>query len=126
MTFESRIVAFSNRFLTERTFELVVAPALADCAFEEAAGRRSRIVSRAAVIRAAGGALWHDAQRGADVFCKLLLLSVSYFMFPVMLSVTAFKTWSDFLSFASGVLLMSITPVIICFWPERRRMRCGD
>ena len=126
MTFESRIVAFCDRFLDDRTFELIVAPALADCAFEEAAGRRSRLANRAAVVRAAAGGLLHDAQRGCDVFFRLLLLSVSYFMFPVALSITAFKTWSGFFAFATVVLVMAVAPVIICFWPERRPMRLGD
>ena len=126
MTFESRIVSFSHRFLAQRTFELIVAPALADFAYEEEAGRRSRMANRVAVLRAALGAVLHDAQRGSDVFCKLLLLSVSYFMFPVALSITTFKTWSAFLTFAAVMFVMAIAPVIICFWPERRTMRLGD
>jgi hypothetical protein len=126
MTFESHIVAFCDRFLAQRTFELVVAPALADFAFEEAAGRRSRLANRVAVLRAAAGGVLHDAQRSSDVFCKILLLSMSYFMFPVFLSITAFKTWSAFLLFATIVFAMSVAPVIICFWPERRPMRLGE
>lgn len=126
MRFESHIVAFCDRFLAQRTFELIVAPALADFAFEEAAGRRSRLANRAAVLRAAAGGFLHDAQRGSDVFFRLLLLSVSYFMFPVALSITAFKTWSAFLVFAAAVFLMATVPVLICFWPERRPVRVGD
>ena len=79
-----------------------------------------------ALVRAAAGGFVHDAQRGSDVFFKLLLLSVSYFMFPVALSITAFKTWSSFFTFAALVLVMSLAPVIICFWPERRPMRVGE
>lgn len=126
MSFETWVVGFCERFLAQRTFELIVAPALADYEFEEAAGRRSRLANRAAVLRAAAGGLLHDAQRGSDVFFKLLLLSVSYFMFPVAISITAFKTWSAFLLFATVVLVMSMAPVLICFWPERRPMRLGD
>lgn len=126
MRFESHVVAFCDRFLAQRTFELVVAPALADFAFEEAAGRRSRFANRAAVLRAAAGGVLHDAQRSSDVFFKILLLSMSYFMFPVFLSITAFKTWSAFLIFATIVFAMSVVPVLICFWPERRPMRLGE
>jgi integral membrane sensor domain MASE1 len=126
MTFEAHIVAFCDRFLAQRTFDLIVAPALADCAFEESGGRRSRLATRAAVVRAVAGGVLHDAQRGSDVFFKILLLSMSYFMFPVMLSMTAFKTWSAFLIFATIVVVMSTAPVIICFWPERRSMRLGE
>lgn len=126
MTFETWIVAVCDRFLAQRTFELIVAPAVADCEFEAAAGRRSRIANRAALVRAASGGFLHDMQRGSDVFFRVVLLSVSYFMFPVALSVTVFKTWSTFLVFAAVVLLLSLAPVMICFWPERRPMRVGE
>ena len=55
MSFESRVIAISYRFVSSAKFELIVAPALADLEFEEAAGRRSRIGSRAAVLRAIAG-----------------------------------------------------------------------
>jgi hypothetical protein len=126
MTFETRLVALCDRFLAQRTFELIVAPAVADIAYEAAAGRRGRFANRAALVRAAAGGLLHDCHRGSDVFCKLVLLSVSYFTFPVALSVSAFRTWSAFFIFASIVLALSIVPVVICFWPERRPARVGE
>ena len=126
MTFETWIVAVCDRFLAERTFELIVAPAVADCEFEAACGRGNTFTNRVALLRAAGGGFAHDFQRGSDVFFKMVLLSVSYFMFPVALSMDAFKTWSAFLTFASIVLGMSLAQVIICFWPERRPARVGE
>jgi hypothetical protein len=126
MTFETWIVAVCDRFLAQRTFELIVVPALADCEFEAASGRRSRFANRLALVRAAGGGFLHDVQRGSGVFFKLVLLSVSYFMFPVALSVTTFKTWSSFFIFAMVMLVMSVAPVLICFWPERRPMRAAE
>ena len=47
-------------------------------------------------------------------------------MFPVALSITSFKTWSAFFVFAAVMFALSVAPVIICFWPERRPMRLGD
>jgi hypothetical protein len=126
MTFETWIVRACDRFLAQRTFELIVAPAVADCEFENASGRGSRLSNRVALARAAAGGLLHDCGRGCDVFFKLVLLSVSYFSFPVALSAQLFTTWSDFFVFAGLVMAMSIVPVIICFWPERRRVRFGD
>jgi len=126
MTFERWLVAVCDRFLAQRTFELIVAPAVADCEFESAAGRSNGFANRAALLRAAAGGFWHDCQRGSGVFCKLVLLSVSYFTFPVALSAAAFQTWSAFFIFASIVFVMSLAPVIICFWPERRPMRVGE
>ena len=38
MSFESCVIAFADRFLSDRTFELIVAPALADLQFDEDAG----------------------------------------------------------------------------------------
>ena len=37
MSFDARIMAFAERFLSDRTFQLVVAPALADLQFEHSA-----------------------------------------------------------------------------------------
>ena len=51
MSFESRIVAFSERFLSDRTFELIVAPALADLEFDRGTGPRSRAANRFAVLK---------------------------------------------------------------------------
>jgi len=46
MTFESGVVAFATRFISARSFELIVAPALADLEFEDSIGRRGRLASR--------------------------------------------------------------------------------
>ena len=120
MSFDTVLVAFCDRFLSQRTFDLIVAPALADCEYEEAAGRRGRIESRAAVIRAIAGGVRHEVLRGSGSFLKLTLLSTCYYMFPVALSVGIFKTWSGFLIAATVVLALSLVPVMVCFWPERR------
>ena len=123
MTFEKWIVAFCDRFLSQRTFEMVVEPALADLEFEEAAGRRSRIANHAAVLRAIGGGLRHDMQRGSGGFLKLTLLSAGYYLFPVAVSVRIFQTWEDFFAAATVALVLSLTPVVVCFWPSRYPVR---
>jgi hypothetical protein len=120
MTFESRVTAFCDRFLAQRTFDLVVAPALADLEFEQAGGRRGGLAMRAAVLRAVLGGLRHDVWRGSDSFLKLTLLSACYYMFPVAVSVRLFETWSEFFMVVLLVFAMSLTPVLVCFWPARR------
>lgn len=125
-SFEHWIVAFCDRFVSQRTFELVVAAALADLEFEEAAGRRSRLANRAAVLRAVAGALRHDMGRGSSGFLQLTLLSVGYYMFPVAVSVSLFKTWSGFFVAAAFVLVLSLAPVMVCFWPGRDPVRPGE
>lgn len=123
MKFESLVIAFSDRFLAQRTFELVVAPALADLEFEDAAGRRSRVVNRMAVIRATAGAMQEDMRSGVADFVKLFLLSYCYFIFPIALGIRIFKTWADFGIAAVFVLVMSLVPVMVCFWPTRHSVR---
>lgn len=123
MTFEAVVVAFCDRFLSQRTFELVVEPALADLEFETAAGRHSRVAGRAAVLRAFGGGLLDDVRRGTGGFLKLTLLSAGYYLFPVAVSVRIFKTWPEFFAAASIALLLSLAPVMVCFWPSRHPVR---
>ena len=126
MSFDTFVIACCDRFVSQRTFELVVAPALADLEFEEAAGRGGRFDNRRAVLRAVAGAVCHDAWRGSDGFLKLLLLSACYYTFPVAVSVRMFQTWSAFFVAMLAVLLLSLTPVMVCFWPSRGPVRPGE
>jgi hypothetical protein len=126
MSFESRIIAFSDRFLSDRSFQLVVAPALADLQFDEDAGRRSRAANRIAVLKAVAGGLRLDVRRDSGTLLKLALLSACYYMFPLALGVRFFKTWSEFLVAFMLVLGMAMVPVLVCFWPERRTARQID
>jgi len=119
MTFESGVVAFATRFISARSFELIVAPALADLEFEDSIGRRGRLASRLAVLSAVAGATQDDIWRGSPDFLKLVLLSFCYFIFPLALGIRIFKTWSEFAVAALVVLVMSLIPVLVCFWPER-------
>ena len=120
MSFEARVTAFSERFLSDRAYQLIVVPALADLQFDEETGRRSRLADRLAVLRAVAGAIGDDLWRDWDSLFKLSLLSVTYFMFPIALGIKAFRTWTEFFVVATLVLAMAMVPVIVCFWPERR------
>lgn len=126
MSFESWVVAICDRFVSQRTFDLVVVPAMADLEFEEESGRRSRLASRAAVLRAIAGGIGHDLRSGSGGFFKLTLLSACYYGFPVAVSVRIFKTWSEFFVALTLVALMSLVPVVVCFWPTRHPVRTGD
>ncbi|MEO7134440.1 MAG: hypothetical protein ABI024_09475 [Vicinamibacterales bacterium] len=120
MSFEARIISFSERFLSDRACQLIVVPALADMQFDSEAGRRSRLADRLAVLRAVAGALGDDVWRNCDSLFKLSLLSVTYFMFPIALGIKAFKTWTELIVVAALVLGLAMVPVLVCFWPERR------
>jgi len=119
MTFESGVIAFASRFVSTRSFDLIVAPALADLDFESSMSCRTRCGSRLSVLRALAGATQEDLRRGSVDFLKLTLLSYCYFIFPLALGIRIFKTWSDFGVAAIIVLVMSLIPVMVCFWPER-------
>ncbi len=120
MSFESRVIAFADRFLSDRTFELVVAPALADLQFDEESGGRHRFASRLAVLKAVTGGLRLDVWRDSGTLFKVALLSACYYTFPVALGIRLFKTWSEFFVVIMLVLGLSLVPVLACFWPERR------
>jgi hypothetical protein len=126
MSFEALVIAICDRFVSQRGFDLIVTPALADLEFEETGGRHSRIASRVAVLRAIAGGVGHDVRRGSGGFLKLTLLSACYYLFPVVVSVRMFKTWSDFFVAASVILVLSLMPVVVCFWPVRHPVRHGD
>lgn len=126
MSFESWIIAFGDRFLADRTFQLVVTPALADLQFDEDAGRRSRLANRLAVLTAVAGALRLDLWRDAGTLLKVALLSACYYTFPLAVGIRSFKTWSEFFVAITFVLGLSMVPVLVCFWPERRTARQID
>lgn len=123
MSFEARVIAFADRFLATRTFELIVAPAIADLHFETELGRRSRFASRCAVLRAVAGGLRVDLARDSFSLIKLTLLPACYYMAPLVMGFDYFKTWSDvFVAFAT-VMALSVVPVLVCFWPARSTSR---
>ncbi len=126
MSFESCVIAFADRFLSDRTFELVVAPALADLQFDEDAGGRHRIASRLAVLKAVTGGLRLDVWRDSGTLLKVALLSACYYTFPLALGIRMFKTWFEFFVVITLVLGLSLVPVLVCFWPERRTARPID
>jgi hypothetical protein len=123
MSFERWIVACCDRFLSQRTFELVVEPALADLQFEQSLGRRSWIATRGAGLRAVAGGFRDEMARGAGGFLTLTLLTAAYYVFPIAVSASLFKTWSGFFAALIAMFLLSLTPVLVCFWPSRQPVR---
>jgi hypothetical protein len=128
MSFESTVVAFSERFLSDRAFELIVVPALADLQFDEDSGRRSRLANRLAVIRAVAGGFGDAVWRESGSALKLALLSACYFMYPLAFGFEYFKSWSwlEFFVIVAMVLGLSMVPVLVCFWPARHTARPID
>jgi hypothetical protein len=125
MSFESAVIAFSERFLSNRAFELIVAPALADLQFDDERGRRSRVANRLAVLRAVAGGFADAVWRESGSALKLALLSACYFMYPLAFGFEYFKGWSwlEFFIVVFVVLGLSMVPVLVCFWPSRYPVR---
>jgi hypothetical protein len=117
--FERRITAFARRFLSTRTFELIVEPALADLQYDEEAGRRSQLANRMAVVRAVAGGVGDEFRRDALSFFGLALVPAGYYLFMLAVCLDVFRTWSEFFGVAALILVLSFCPVVVCFWPRR-------
>jgi hypothetical protein len=122
VTFVATITGLSTRFLTERSFELIVTPALADYELDTATGR-SETAARAAVLSAVIGAVWEDAVRGGDLarFAGLVLIPICYYTFFFLLGLPKGVGLSSpiITALAIGVVTLSLAPAIVCYWPER-------
>jgi hypothetical protein len=128
MSFDSHIMAFAARFLSARTFQLVVAPAVADLQFERDAGSLRRTANRVAVLRAVAGGLGDDLARASGGMLMLTLLPACYYIFLLVICFDVFSISisTDFLVVATLILILSFGPVMVCFWPERQSARPAD
>jgi hypothetical protein len=121
VTFTETIAALSDRFLTERSFDLIVGPALADFEFDDPAiPMRTR---RAAVMLAFAGAVWDDIVcANAWTFAALVLIPACYYFFFFLLGIPGgpHSMPADLMTtLGIAVITLSLAPAIVCFWPER-------
>ena len=129
MTFIDRIESLSARFLSERTHELIVAPAIADLQHDSAAGTPGPR-ERFSVVVALAGAAYEELTSDLRLLkiAGLALIPAVYYSFLFMLVIPAdvgaqlSAHWGRF-AIASGVTLLSFGPVLACCWPERAPRR---
>jgi hypothetical protein len=126
MRFESRVIAFSERFVSDHTFQLVVAPALADLEFDPGRTPLARFANRLAVIKAVAGGLAHELKRDSGIFVALTLMPTCYYLCLMTVCLDAFGTLAKALTVAGVVVALSAVPVLACFWPAGRPMRDSD
>ena len=128
MSFDARILSFAERFLSPRSFRLIVAPAVADLQFERRPGLLGSAADRAAVLRAVAGGIGDDVARASGGMLGLTLLPACYYIFLLILCFDVFSLSLsfDFIVAAALILVLSFAPVMVCFWPERERARSLD
>ena len=121
--FITRVTRFAERFLSDRSFDLIVAPAIADFEYD---GSSAGVVQYVAVVRAVAGALYEDAasSSAAGTFLSLAVIPAAYYAFFFLLCVPeGFRTVANNRNVGLVLALMtavaSMVPVVICYWPER-------
>ena len=124
MTFIDRVESVSTRFLSERTHELIVAPAIADLQYDSGDGSPGTR-GRFSVLVALAGAVFEEITSDLRVLkiAGLALIPAIYYAFLIVLVVPEAGTflaarWSPF-TLAIGVAVLSFGPVLACCWPER-------
>lgn len=131
--FLALIDRLADRFVTERSFELIVSPAMADFEYDVHRGNaHPPLRSYAAVLRALAGAIVDEAIEGgtARTFLGLTAIPFCYYAFFFLLGFPAGINRLPYASLtvlAAAVVVLSVAPVLVCFWPERgeRRTRTG-
>jgi hypothetical protein len=117
-----RTAAFARRFLSDRSFTLIVAPALADFEFGAA---RHRAGDYVAIARALVGAFWEDAtaDSGALTFLSLVSLPAAYYSVFFMVwqpaGLRAFAARGGGYVLVAILLIVSVIPVAVCYWPDK-------
>ena len=126
MNFEGRVISFSERFLTDRTFQLIVEPALADLQFDAGTSRRTRAANYLAVLRAVAGGLRDELTRDSGSFVVLGLLPACYYTFLMIVFSDFFNAAGGFLTIVTLIVVLSFGPVMACFWPDRHHAHRAD
>jgi hypothetical protein len=127
MRFDAVVGGVGARLLSERTFDLVLAPALADYQIERRDASRHRVLNRLAVLLALSGALRMEAASHAASFFLIAVLPFAYDVMLLMLFSDFFDMSSGGLRFVAAMILaLSMVPVVVCFWPTGRLSRSID
>ena len=124
MTFIQRIDSLSSRFLTERSYELIVGPAIADLQHDATSGPTHSFRGQLSVLVAFAGAVYDEITTDSGLWriAALALIPAMYYAFLIILIL---PEAGPFLRARAGLPLlvvgaaMSLAPVLVCCWPER-------
>src|SRR5262245_64935205 len=129
MTLIERIDALSSRFLTERSYELIVEPAIADLQHDTGSAHPHSLRGALSVLIAVAGAAYDEitADSGLWRIAALALIPAIYYAFLIVLILPEAGTFvtarAGLLALAIGIAAMSFAPVLVCCWPERAPRR---
>lgn len=115
-----------SRLVHGRTFDRVIAPAIADLQFEAASGNAlARLAGYWSVFRALVGGLALDLRSDvrdlaaeASLLGKLACVQVASQGFPLALALDGMSVTAGVLV-AIGIFMVSLGGMLICFWPPR-------
>jgi hypothetical protein len=120
--FVARVAAIGERFLSARSFTLIVAPAIADFEFD---GRRgARASGYVAVLLALAGAAWEDIIRDTAstfTFLAVALLPACYYTFLFILCLPplhGIAVTQTLVVLGVTILGLSTTTAVVCYWPD--------
>jgi hypothetical protein len=128
--FVDAVMAVSDRFLREQTFELIVAPAIADLQYDAPTADTLRHARNcAAVLTALLWGLYEEVTSDTSIiftFALLVMIPSCYYYALLMVAAdnsTLFDTFGERLALGALVAAMSLGPALACYWPERRSRR---
>jgi hypothetical protein len=136
MTLVDTITALSERWLSDRTFDLVVAPAIADLQFDNDARGLRRARNSAAVITAFTWGLYEELVSdpgGLVTFALIALIPACYYTMlvavcaPIRGNPGTYPLSDEGTLIAIGltVFALSVAPALVCYWPPRRTSAKG-
>jgi hypothetical protein len=134
MSLVDTITALSERWLSERTFELIVAPAIADWQFDDAAAGWGRARNGAAVVSAFLWGLYEEVVSdpgGLLTFAVIALIPACYYTMLVIVCtpvrghpmVYPLSKTELQVAIALAVFALSLAPALVCCWPARAPRR---
>jgi len=126
MTFDAVIGGVGARLLSGRTFDLVLAPALADYQIERRSRQRQQWAGRFAVLIALTGALRMEAASHAVSFIMLAMLPFCYDIVLLIMFSNFFDMTGGLRFVGALIVMLSMVPVVVCFWPAGRLERTID
>jgi hypothetical protein len=126
--FVEGVMAVSDRFLREQTFELVVAPAIADLQYDAPTADALRHARNCtAVLTALAWGLYEEITSDAAsalIFVLLVAIPACYYTALVIACTPGdpqFLARTDQRIAIGGLIAaLSLGPAIACYWPERR------